>query len=382
MKKRYIDLQQSFLMSILRPLVYVWMRIDSKRKVFIGKGVNLRRKEPFVMLANHTFMFDVIHVPLRVKRVPFIVANQTLFKKKATKFLVSQVAHVISKQKGQSDTSTVRDLISAVKRGYPILIFPEGDTTFFGETGYIEESTMKLIKKLEIDVITCNVRGGYLSKPRWATEKRKNRYAEFHYELTISKEQVKTMSVDEINETIKKALYHNAYTFQKEHMIPHPGKNLAKGLEDVLYVCPVCKSLHTLKTDGNQICCESCNTQGYMDQYGFIHGFTYDNLIDWNQFQRQYKKALIESSFESKAILYFVNEKTMGLDQIGDVNLTYKDEKFIVEGNYYQIIPTHEISNPTLTMRRDFAFFYQERNYLFKLEHKAIAFLRIAQDKY
>ncbi|HCZ25063.1 MAG TPA: hypothetical protein DHV05_09560, partial [Acholeplasmataceae bacterium] len=319
MKKRYMDIQQSFLMSLLKPLVYLWMRHDSKRKVFIGEGVNLRRKEPYVMLANHTFMFDVIHVPLRVKRVPFIVANQTLFKKKATKFLVSQVAHVISKQKGQSDTSTVRDLISAVKRGYPILIFPEGDTTFFGETGYIEESTMKLIKKLEIDVITCNVRGGYLSKPRWATGKRKKRYAEFHYELTISKEKIKEMSVDEINETIKKALYHNAYAFQKERMIPHPGKELAKGLEDVLYVCPVCKDLHTLETNGNHISCKSCHTKGYMDQYGFIHGFTYDNLIDWNQFQRQYKKALIESSFESKAILYFVNEKTMGLDQIGEV---------------------------------------------------------------
>ncbi|HCZ24336.1 MAG TPA: hypothetical protein DHV05_05740, partial [Acholeplasmataceae bacterium] len=65
-----------------------------------------------------------------------------------------------------------------------------------------------------------------------------------------------------------------------------------------------------------------------------------------------------------------------------EVNLTYKDEKFSVEGSYHQDIPIHEISNPTLTMRRDFAFFYQDRNYLFKLEHKAIAFLRIAQDKY
>ena len=126
-------------MFVLRPLVYLWMRKDSKRKVYKGEGVFFNRKEPFVMLANHTFMFDVIHVPLRFRTVPFIVANQTLFKKKATKFLVSQVAHVISKQKGQSDTATVRDLISAVKRRYPILIFPEGDTTFFGETGYIEE---------------------------------------------------------------------------------------------------------------------------------------------------------------------------------------------------------------------------------------------------
>lgn len=382
MKKRRLDIQQDILMTILRPLVYLWMRKDSKRKVYKGEGVDFKRKEPYVMLSNHTFMFDVIHVPLRLRKVPFIVANQTLFKKKATKFLVSQVAHVISKQKGQSDTSTVRDLIGAVKRGYPILIFPEGDTTFFGETGYIEESTMKLIKKLEIDVITCNVRGGYLSKPRWATGKRKKRFAEFYYELTIPKEKVKKMSVDEINQTIKEALYHNAYEFQRSRMIEHPGKKLAEGLEDVLYVCPVCNSLHSIKTSGNLITCSQCKTEGFMDRYGFIQGFKYDNLIEWNQFQRKFKEELRNSSLHTDANLYFVNEDNLTMEELGPVQLAYRDQHFFITGSYQQDIPLHEILNPTLTMRRDFSFFYNDKNYLFKLEHYAQAFLRIAQDKY
>lgn len=382
MKKRRIDIQQDIIMNILRPLVYLWMRKDSKRKVFRGEGVDFKRKEPYVMLANHTFMFDVIHVPLRLRKVPFIVANQTLFKKKATKFLVSQVAHVISKQKGQSDTSTVRELIGAVRRGYPILIFPEGDTTFFGETGYIEESTMKLIKKLEIDVITCNVRGGYLSKPRWATGKRKKRYAEFHYEMTIPKEKVKEMNVEEINRTIKEALYHNAYDFQRLNMIAHPGQTLAEGLEDVIYVCPECHALHSIETSGNQITCNKCKHEGYMDEYGFIQGFKFDNLIDWNKFQRKFNEELRNSSLATEANLYFVNEENLSLEDLGHVLLTYKDKRFLIEGSYQQEIPLQEISNPTLTMRRDFTFFYNEKNYLFKLDHYAQAFLRIAQDKY
>ena len=128
---------------------------------------------------------------------------------------MTHIAHVIAKSKGTSDTGTVRELIGAVKRGYPILIFPEGDTTFYGETNYIEESTMKLIKKLEIDVITVNVKGGYLSKPRWATGKRKNRRAEFTYELTIPKDKIKDLTVDDINGIVKKALYNNDYTDRK-----------------------------------------------------------------------------------------------------------------------------------------------------------------------
>ena len=66
------------------------------------------------------------------------------------KFLLEKIAHAIPKFKGTSDIRTARGLIGAVKRGYPICIFPEGNTTFNGETTYIEESTMKLIKKLKI----------------------------------------------------------------------------------------------------------------------------------------------------------------------------------------------------------------------------------------
>lgn len=382
MKKTRLDIQQDILLTIARPFVHLWMHKDSKRKVFRGEGIDFKRKEPYIMLANHTFMFDVIHVPMPFKKVSFIVANQTLFKKKATKFLVSQVAHVISKQKGQSDMSTVRELIGAVRRGYPILIFPEGDMTFFGETGRLEESTMKLIKKLEIDVITCNVRGGYLSKPRWATGKRKKRYAEFHYEMTIPKDQLKNMTVDEISETVKKALYHNAYDFQREHMIKHPGNKLAEGLEDVIYVCPECESLNSIETKGNKIKCSSCNKEGYVDDYGFIQGFKYDNLIEWNKFQRNFDHKLKDSEFETNAFLYFVNENNLSLEPIGNVRLAYQNKHFFVEGAYAQDIQVDQMINATLTMRRDFSFFYDGKNYLFKLEHFGQRFLRATQNKY
>ncbi|MCR3907062.1 MAG: 1-acyl-sn-glycerol-3-phosphate acyltransferase [Tenericutes bacterium] len=382
MKKRRIDRQQDFLLSILRPFVYLWMRMDTKRKLYLGEGITFKRKEPFVMLANHTFMFDVIHVPLRFKNVPFIVASHTLFKKKATKFLVTQVAHVIAKSKGQSDTSTVRDLIGAVKRGYPILIFPEGDTTFYGETGLIEPSTMKLIKKLELDVVVCKVKGGYLSKPRWATGKRKHRSAEFHYDIMISKEKVKSLSLEEINDIITKTLYHNDYDYQRQVMIPHPGKKLAEGLEDVVYVCPLCQGIHTLETNGNHIRCNQCKNEGYIDEYGFIQNFKFDNLIDWNQYQKTFTKELRESVLETNGELYYLHSEDNSLDELGRINLKYENKTFYISGDHEEIIPLSDIQNATITLRRDFGFIYHEKNYLIKLDQYGAAFLRIAQDKY
>ena len=382
MKRTRLDRQQDFLMGLLRPFVHLWMALDVKRKVTTDGRVDFKRKEPYIMLANHTFMFDVIHVPLPFKHVPFIVANNTLFKKKSTKFLVSQVAHVISKSKGESDSMTVRALIGAVKKGYPILIFPEGDTTFFGETNALEPSTMKLIKKLELDVVTCHVKGGYLSKPRWATAKRKNRRVEFHYQITLSKNEVATLSVEAIAQKVKEALYFNAYLDQRQQMIKRPAKAPAEGLSDVLYVCPSCQSLHTLESKGNKIWCEACHAEGTIDDYGFIHGFAFDNLYDWNEYQRTFDSKLKEVVLTTSGELFTINSDTLGLDPLGKVDVVYRDHALTFSKGFEKIMAIQKIENPVVTFRRELTFSYEETQYLIKVDRRVMGLLRTLRDKY
>ncbi len=382
MKRTFKDIQQNILLSMIRPLVYLWMRIDAKRKVHLGPNINYKRKEPYIMLANHTFLFDVIHVPLRFKNVPFIIASQTLFTKQPAKFLVTQVAHVIPKSKGRSDLKTIRNIYNVIKRGYPILIFPEGDTTFYGETGYVEESTMKLIKKLDIDVITCNVKGGYLSKPRWATGKRKNHNIELFYNLTIPKEKLHNMTIPEISTVINDALYHNDYKYQREHMIPHPGKKLAEGIENVIYVCPHCKAINTIISKNNSIKCTACKKEGHIDKYGFIHGFKYENLIEWNDFQRKFTENLRTSIIKTEGFLNFLKVENEAQIPVGRVSVTYQNGEIVVSGSHEIVIPISEIQNATITLRRDFGFLHNNKHYLINLDQYGASFLRIVQDKY
>jgi len=239
-----------------------------------------------------------------------------------------------------------------------------------------------LIKKLEIDVITCNVKGGYLSKPRWATGKRKNRRAEFTYELTIQKDTIKDLTVDDINGIVKNALYNNDYTYQRTHMIPHPGKTLAEGMENVVYACPFCESIATIKTEGNKVQCTSCGHEGFVDSYGFIQDFKYDNLIDWDKFQKNFQDKLKRSTINTTGQLFFLNAEDAHMDEIGTVNFEYKDQSFFISGAHEEIIPIQEISNAIITLRRDFGFLYQNKSYLVKLNQYSAAFLRIAQNKY
>ncbi len=382
MKKSRIDRQQDFLLWLLRPLVYLWMWMDAGRKVIAGPEIDFHRKEPFVMLANHTFLFDVVHVPLSFRNVPFIIGSQTLFTRQPTKFLVSQMAHVIPKSKGKSDISTIIQIFNAIKKGYPILIFPEGDTTFYGETGYIEASTMKLIKKLGLDLIICNVKGGYLSKPRWATNLRKNRKIRLDYTLLLTKEEVKQVSVEKISELANRALYNNDYDYQRQVMIPHPGKHLAEGLEDVVYVCPHCEGINTLRTSGNKIICDKCKHEGYIDDFGFIHGFKFDNLIDWDNFQKQFSGKLRQSTIETTGVMHYLHMETDAQIPIGKIGIKYQDNNLFISNSHTETIPIDQTSNATVTLRRDLGFIYDNRHFIIRLDHFSAQFLRILQDKY
>lgn len=381
MKKTKYDRVQDFLLFFIKPLVFPWMYLDAKR-IVKSNGFNFKRKDPYLMLANHTFLLDVVHVPLKLKNNPFIVASEELFVRQPTKFLFKWVAHVIPKSKGASDLRTAKGIIGAIKRGYPVLIFPEGDTTFYGETKNIEFSTMKLIKKLKVDVVTCNVKGGYLSKPRWAEGKRKKRVVELNYNVTIKKEELAKMNLDMIYDVISKALYNNDYEYQRKHMIKHPGFELAKGLENILYICPECDAVNSLETAGNFIRCNHCKVEGKINEYGFIEGFRFDNTIDWDDYQRTKKDLLLNSKINSTGDLYFIRFDDSIKELVGKVNIQYKDLNYHISGDYEEIIPVDEVTKQMISLRRDFTFIYNEKYYHFKLDRYASSLLRVTQDKY
>ena len=382
MKRTKKDVFQDIVLNTLRPLVYIWMFFDMRVKVHKGEGVNFKTKKPYIMLANHTYLFDVVQVPMRWKVASYVVASQTLFTHQPTKFLFTHIAHIIPKSKGESDLRTARGLIGAVKRGYPILIFPEGNTTFYGSTKNIEESTMKLIKKLKVDVITCNVKGGYLSKPRWATGKRKNRRAELNYELTIPKDELKDLSIEQIRDKVHKALYNNDYEYQRKAMIEHPGKQLAEGLENVIYICPKCEAINSIETLGNDFSCSECKTKGYVDKYGFLHGFKYDNLLDWDVFQKPFKSEVEKAVIESSGFLNYLRFEDDARIPVGPVELIYKERQFHFSGALNEVVDLKDIRNPIITLRRDLSFDYGKRHFIIKLDRFGASLLRVAQNKY
>lgn len=381
-KSKVKEIVHAVLLNIIRPIAWIWMKFDMKTRKTAHGEFKFSRREPYVIVSNHTFLFDVVHVPMPLWKIPYIVASENLYTKQPTKFLLTHVARTIAKSKGSSDVRTVRGLIGAVKRGYPILIFPEGDTTFYGETNYIEEATFKLIKKLNVDVVTANVKGGYLSRPRWARVKRRNRKAFLDYQIAIKKEDLKKMSVKEVSLKIQKELYNNDYVFQREHMIKHPSRALAEGIEDVLYICPKCHAINSFESEKHQFRCKECETEGYMDDYGFLHGFAYDNLVDWNHFQKDHRRLLLEERICSSGEMFEILYKNGQRISIGHVDLVLEDGLMKISGPIEKEFLFSDVMNPTLTLRRDLTLSVGKETYLIKLDHSQMSILRILREKY
>lgn len=381
-KSKAKEIIHAVMLNLIRPIAWIWMKFDTKtRKVAHGE-FNFSRREPYVIVSNHTFLFDVIHVPMPLWKIPYIVASENLYTKQPTKFLLTHVARTVAKSKGSSDVRTVRGLIGAVKRGYPILIFPEGDTTFYGETNYIEEATFKLIKKLDVDVVTCHVKGGYLSRPRWARVKRRNRKAFLDYKIAITKEDLKKMKAKEVSKIMQKELYNNDYEFQREHMIKHPSKALAEGIEDVLYICPHCLAINSFTSEKHRFMCHACETEGYVDEYGFLHGFKYDNLVDWNHFQKDHRYLLLKERIESSGEMYEIEFKDGQRISMGHVDIVLEDGLVKISGPVDKEFLFTDVVNPTLTLRRDLTLTVQQKTYLIKLDHSQMSILRILSEKY
>ncbi len=366
----------------LRPIVIAWMKFHAHRIVTSGPGVDFSRRRPYVLLANHSFRLDVVHVPLPFSRTPHIVASRDLLVGVFQTILLTRIARCISTAKGRGDIRAIKTMMNSIKRGYPILIFPEGDITFFGRPRSIETSIPRLVKMLGVDLITCRVHGGYHAAPRWATAKRENRWIEFDYRLAMTADQVASSTPEEIHRTIENAILVDHHAYQKKQMLPHPSPAPAEGLEDILYVCPECESINTLRAKGDRLWCEACRTQGAVDEFGFITGFRYSDPGSWDEFQRAYRDRLVESSFSSPAEIVVHHYGRRTERSYGRVVAEYRDREIRVTGSVNRTFRVSELKNVIVTLRSKLNFEHRNRNYVLKLDHKAMAFLRVCQEAY
>jgi 1-acyl-sn-glycerol-3-phosphate acyltransferase len=274
---------------------------------------------PYILLGNHTNFFDPFIVSYCIKDHVCFVASDEYFRNALLRGLL-KIVGAIPKAKFISDSSAVREIIRLKEQKAAIGIYPEGTRTWDGRTAPLLYATSRLIKSLNIPVVTALTTGGYLSFPRWAGKRRKGKMF-LDIKVLLSKQDVENMKAEDINKAIEDSLNHNENVWQKEKMIRFKGSRLAENLELYLHTCPKCLKTGYLKSDDDIFECKNCGYALRYNEYGFfeniIHtesdnksGIIFDNVGDWGVWQQKRFEGVMEewlAGDTSKPILEQIN---------------------------------------------------------------------------
>jgi 1-acyl-sn-glycerol-3-phosphate acyltransferase len=299
--KLYKTLAQYSLLLLYQITFGLYVRLRYRLKGFVHSP--LPTKGPFFLLGNHTNNFDGLFVQCLFPRPIRFVVTDGVFKNK----ILSRLLHLVDyipKRKSVSDVAAIRSIIDVVKRGGIVGIFPEGGRNWDGMTGPVTQATFRLVEMLKLPVVVANIRGGYLSEPRWADCKRHGR-VEVH--LTTVIEGGSELSLDEIEKRILTALAHNEYDWQRSVHIPYRGKALCRGLDRLMFICPICGALGTVVSSDNDAECQSCKSRFTLDIYGFLHSesgtLPADSLDRINAWQQRKLKLQFDKDPDMKRLM-------------------------------------------------------------------------------
>lgn len=218
MKRRNIlgDIIILVFAKLLRVTLSVWLRLNYKTKAYNEKVKDL--KAPYLLVGNHCLNWDPFLTGSYLKYNTRFIASDSLYRNKTLGFLLTYLVGAIPKKKAVSDMKTVKLTLKTLKKGHVVGVYPEANRTWNGRSIDILYSTAKFIKLLKVPVVNCIIKGGYLSRPRWAVKGRKG-IIELHYDIIFTKEDIRNKSIDEIFLELNKAIRYNEYDWQKEKML-------------------------------------------------------------------------------------------------------------------------------------------------------------------
>ncbi len=119
---------------------------------------SIPRQGSFIFASNHRSYLDPMLVGLCYRRKLSYVAKDTLFKNKFFGFLLNQVG-AFPVRRNAPDIRSIKEALKRLKRGCPIVIFPEGTRVSTGEGKKPELGAGFLAVKADVPVVPVFIEG-------------------------------------------------------------------------------------------------------------------------------------------------------------------------------------------------------------------------------
>ncbi|MCL2046341.1 MAG: hypothetical protein FWG88_08145 [Oscillospiraceae bacterium] len=298
-----------------------------------------KMKPPYFLLCNHnSFMdFKVMTKAIFPKRANYVIALDGYIG-------IEWVNHTlggICNRKFTTSISLVRNLLLARKFGDVIILFPEAKYSLCGTPNIMPSSIGKMIRAMNLPVVTLIMHGHHINSPFWKKGNRKVRPVESEMKLLLTQEQTQELSAESINDMLAETFVYDDYAWQKKRGIRVKYKKRAEGLHHVLYQCPSCQQEYRMDSSGIKLFCSNCGKEWELTEYGEMHALSgeteFSHIPDWFEWQRSNVRQELENG-------HYYFERNVRVESLPNPkgfvvfekpgNLTHDETGFTLSGEY------------------------------------------------
>ena len=323
-EEKISDYQPKLPIPVLYDLLRIGMRLYSWRNhilctyhfdpaIFHGKQV--------IVLADHAVFNSFVPVIGRWRGSRFSIVTSSFFCSSYIGLLFCKMFSIIPKSLYENDYRCMRQMLTMLRLGASLLIFPEGMWSMSGSSMPLYPGTVSFLKGVKLPVILARSYGMYLSQPPYSMEKHKG-HAELHYEVLFTPEELQELDEETLYQKLLARFRYNDFEWNAQHHYRYKTKKgNAVGLEKLLYYCPCCGMEQMMRSERDDLFCTSCgNRIRVEDDYRLIPApgcmLPYENIDEWEKAQRRKVREEIESPdffIEYDCRLYYSNPRSLNL---------------------------------------------------------------------
>jgi 1-acyl-sn-glycerol-3-phosphate acyltransferase len=309
----------------------------------VGDMKGVSETEPALYLMNHSCFTDLMIASHVIKGPYNIVATTDAFVGKEG---LMRAIGCIPTQKFQPDIKLIKDISYCLKElKTSVLMYPEAGYTFDGTTTTLPESLGKLVKVLGYPIVMIETHGAFLRDPLYnGLRIRDVKISADKYTL-FTVDEVKSLSVSEINERIGKAFSFDNLKEQFEKNVRVTEDFRAEGLSRVLYKCPVCGKEGKMNASGISLRCEECGATWELTELGkmelksnapssIVAPKLFDHIPDWFKWERQCVREELEKGeylLDVPVHIYMIVDYK-AFYEVGDGRLIHSTDGFHLTG--------------------------------------------------
>lgn len=292
-------LRPLFLLQLVVRVLAIFDLLPTKFTYKTHKMEKIGKREPCLILMNHSSFIDLKIASKIFFPKPYgIVCTSDGFVGFGMSLLM-RLLGCIPTQKFVTDVGLIKDMEYLLKKKKcSILMYPEASYSFDGTATPLPRKMGVLLKKLGVPVVTVITQGAFSRDPLYNGLQKRKVQVRADVTCLASAEELKTMSVAQLDELLDEAFSFDNFKWQQENEVVISEPFRAEGLNRILYKCPHCHAEGKTQGKGTTLTCHSCGKVYELTETGWLKArdgdAAFTHIPDWYAWQRQQVRKELE----------------------------------------------------------------------------------------